>query len=371
MDEFGDERVIVIKITPEKSQPMYVVNAYLPSSNYSYEGFYSSVAGLIEIYECLRQCGQVIIAGDLNTCINMGTRRHISTGHDTRRIETVNNFVCNTDQYSVVTDIMCGGPVGTFCPHNTSVMTQIDHIIMDKSMYTLVSEAYVHDDNVINSSDHLPVSMTPRVDVPRMRLPVQTRSVYKWERADLDQYRTILTQQLESRGLCHDVNIQNVAELNLYYERLVICIIQSADQTIPTTRFNNHLRPFWSPELKALHKEKKRLRAIWVRGGKPRGMSHDSYGTYKDAKRVFSKQYKCDAATFEEEQLNKVANDMEMDHKMFWRYVNRTRQRPDNYHAIQDGDDIITKPEEQATMWMAHFKGLLNESTDEFLNYDN
>ena len=143
MDEFGDERVIVIKITPEKSQPMYVINAYLPSSNYSYEEFYSSVAGLIEIYECLRQCGQVIIAGDLNTCINMGTRRHISTGHDTRRIDTVTNFVCNTDQYSVVTDIMCGGPVGTFCPHNTSVMTQIDHIIMDKSMYTLVSEAYV------------------------------------------------------------------------------------------------------------------------------------------------------------------------------------------------------------------------------------
>ena len=46
-------------------------------------------------------------------------------------------------------------------------------------MYTLVSEAYVHDDNVINSSDHLPVSVTLRVDVPRV--PVQTRSKYKWE----------------------------------------------------------------------------------------------------------------------------------------------------------------------------------------------
>jgi hypothetical protein len=114
-------------------------------------------------------------------------------------------------------------------------------------------------------------------------------------------------------------DINNTEDLNRYYTALVQWITQTSEQCVPTTKFNPNLCPFWSPELKALHVEQKRLRYLWVNDGKPRGSSIDSYREYKKAKHLFAKQYKHDAIKYEHEQLAKVATDVEMDSKMFWR----------------------------------------------------
>jgi hypothetical protein len=62
---------------------------------------------------------------------------------------------------------------------------------------------------------------------------------------------------------------------------------------------------------------------------------------------------------------------MEMDSKMFWRYVHQNKHKTDNYHIIQDGDNTYVEPEEQANMWKMHFHNLLNEAPEEHKLYDN
>ena len=61
LNEIGNERMVAIKITPQDSRPMFVLNIYMPSGNYSYEEYFSSVSEMTEIYANLRQYGHVII----------------------------------------------------------------------------------------------------------------------------------------------------------------------------------------------------------------------------------------------------------------------------------------------------------------------
>jgi hypothetical protein len=62
---------------------------------------------------------------------------------------------------------------------------------------------------------------------------------------------------------------------------------------------------------------------------------------------------------------------MEMDSKMFWKYITRKKFRPDNYHVIEVGTDKYISPDDQANMWKKHFHKLLNEPPCETSLYDD
>ena len=108
-----------------------------------------------------------------------------------------------------------------------------------------------------------------------------------------------------------------------------------------------------------------------MRAGLEDHYTRASYRQYKEAKRLFSKQYKQDAMNYEQEQLHKVATDMDMDSRMFWCYIHRNKHRQDNYHVIETGGKTYVQPTEQAKMWQNHFQNLLNETQDEHGQYDN
>ena len=93
-------------------------------------------------------------------------------------------------------------------------------------------------------------------------------------------------------------------------------------------------------------------------------MAYDSFHTYKQAKRLFSKQLRRDSENYEREQFHKLATGMELDSRRFWRYIHRNRHQPDNYHVINDGENMYVTPEEQASMWKNYFQGLLNEHSE-------
>ena len=95
---------------------------------------------------------------------------------------------------------MCQGSIGTFFPYNSANYTQIDQIIIESDTYKCVESVYVHDDHVLNSSDHHPITVTMAINTPRV--PLYTRKVFKWDKADLNLYETTLNESLNRSGLC-------------------------------------------------------------------------------------------------------------------------------------------------------------------------
>ena len=320
LENVGNDRIIVIQISQPNSRPIYVINAYMPSGNHTYEQYHECIVTLREIYGCFFNCGDIIIAGDMNTSVSQGSRSYINTGHDNRKIVTVTEFLQSTNQYSVITDSNCTGPIGTYYPFNSDVYSQIDHIVINRDMTPRVKTCKVHDDHVFNASDHLPISLAISTDIPR--ISVNTRSIYKWDRADTELYERILTDNLNNKSMCIDIPLSTAVDIDNYYNRLIVCMVDAADKSIPKTEFRKHVRPFWTPELKVLHIKQKQLRAVWIHDGKPRGMQDASYTNYKNAKRVFAKQFKSDYMKYEQDQFQKLASDMEMDSRQFWKFIN-------------------------------------------------
>ena len=186
----------------------------------------------------------------------------------------------------------------------------------------------------------------------------------------MNTYQRLLQEHLEANNISGECNLLEATEIDPYYEHLVTGLKCVSDKCVPTTSYKPHLRPFWSSQLKTLHVEQKRLRAIWVNEGRPRGCTHLSYVNYKQAKRAFSKQYKADTWRYEQEQFAKAASDMETDPKLLWRYIHNHKNREDNYHIITDGINNYVQPQEQSVMWRNHFKTILNESNEEFERFD-
>ena len=277
-------------------------------------------------------------------------------------------FLEDTNQYSTVTHRSCMGPIGTYNPY-ADIMPQIDHIVMSQDWMRSVQHNQVHDDDILNRSDHLPVTVYILYDAPRV--PISTRKIYKWKNADTNLYQDNLSNAILRYKLCGDGELQSAVDVDPYYDKLVECLTWTSEQCIPKTEYRSHIKPFWSPELKVLHVEQKRLRYIWKREGRPRGYEHASYYAYKQAKRAFAKQYKKDGLIYERDQLHQAAKSMEVDSKMFWKYIRNKKHHQDNYHMIAEGNDTYTLPEEQAGMWYKHFETLLNEGPHEAGLYDD
>ncbi len=74
LEDIGNERIIVVKLSPPSSRPLYIMNVYLPSINHNFDEYSEHFGQVMEIHQYLSTCGHVLIAGDINTSINVGER---------------------------------------------------------------------------------------------------------------------------------------------------------------------------------------------------------------------------------------------------------------------------------------------------------
>lgn len=94
-------------------------------------------------------------------------------------------------------------------------------------------------------------------------------------------------------------------EINEFCMALVKCITASANTVVPRSKFNphrKHSKPYWTEA----HAQERRMRGIWVREGRPRGMHHTSYFKYERAKGRFRK---CQSLALEQ-YIKKTYNDI-------------------------------------------------------------
>ena len=204
--DINDNNIQGVQVNTHEGSSCIILNAYLPSANHGFDLFSDSISTLSDVCQYYTSFNRVIICGDFNSNVIHGPRALVNANADPRRNILINDFMSKTNLFSIVTCDICRGTRETFMPYDGSRGTQIDHILIDNSeRINNIHMAIVHDDDALNSSDHKPLSLHIKAYIPTYLF--QSRSLYRWDRADktkyadlLDQYIIIFPRNVSFRG---------------------------------------------------------------------------------------------------------------------------------------------------------------------------
>lgn len=91
--------------------------------------------------------------------------------------------------------------------------------------------------------------------------------------------------------------------------------------TLPKTKYNRNVKPYWTHTVKSAHREQRDARKRWSLEGRPRGMCFQSFAEYKRAKRKFQLAQKSAIESVENEFLNELNPTAECDNRLFWSLI--------------------------------------------------
>ena len=148
----SSDRLCAVKLFVSDTDFITILYVYLPSSDYSFEEFKECVTEMSSAAGALESSGPVILLGDFNT--------HLSANND--RSELLLQVVQECNLYSVSTSSIANGPSYTF--FSGERRTRIDYIFLDASLAHSVAKCYTHGHHCLNLSDHLPISISLRLD---------------------------------------------------------------------------------------------------------------------------------------------------------------------------------------------------------------
>lgn len=168
--------------------------------------------------------------------------------------------------------------------------------------------------------------------------------------------------------LLHNSNI-NFSNLEQSVDIIVECILQASNETLRKIEFKPYLKPYWSPELKELHRKMRFYRSCWLAEGKNKDNS-TAFQSYKRSKREFRRTLRRRHRRFEREEFEKIDNLLEIDQNTFWKYVNAKRKSKQNTPGkeIVFNQKPVTKPDDLVQGWADFFKSLFSET--ENASYD-
>jgi endonuclease/exonuclease/phosphatase family metal-dependent hydrolase len=367
--DIGSNNIQGVEITNRDGSSIVVLNVYLPSANHGIDLFADAISMLSDACQYYTSFTRVIVCGDFNSNVIHGSRSLISRNSDPRRSRLMNTFTLNANLSSTVTCDICRGTRETFLPYDGSPGSQIDHILIDNSEFiNNVRKAIVHDDNALNSSDHNPVSVHLRAYIPAYQ--IQSRSLYRWDKADKSLFAASLDHAVIERGL-NDITIQNEQHIDDLCAYLITCLSDVSVAVVPKSQYCSYRKPYWNDQLKQLHSEQLNLRRQWISEGKHRGSTFPLYVQYKQAKRLFAKQLHKYAEDYEQSQFHDISVSGDMDMKLFWKYIRRNRKEQTVITPIINEGVLYDTPEKQLRLWTHHFQDILNETDNESHMYDN
>jgi len=370
LDIEGD-RIVGVCLSFQNSRPLFILQAYLPSSNHPAEFFAEYVDYLAGLYDFYRSVGDVIIMGDLNVKIEGPRTPKVSK---CRRVRVFEAFLKEANLFSIPVSAYCKGPNFTFDPYEGSNKTLIDHICVNSIMLDTSSLSEVIDDEILNTSDHLPVfcvlkpyKCDPSCEVYSEGTNVIKRVRLHWKRCiqsdflKIEHYRELLKDQLPQRNAN---NVVSTDEVDDYYDKVITAMTNAAVSSLPSCDFKKRLRPYWNDSLKYLHQSMRQTRRAWVLAGKPRNPDSVERTNYKNSKRIFRAEKRRLDEKLEETFYNEVNEAAEVDQVHFWKLLksrNRSSDRPPP--PMTFGDEVIYDTREISNKWSEYFANLYKPDT--------
>ena len=347
-----DDRLAMIKvILPETS--LFFIQVYLPTSSYSLDYFIERVDKIFDLYN-MHCCDEhVVIMGDFNARIT----------NDTRNMNTRDQYLLNAINlynFRIMTNTnSCRGPRFTFTPYGPGSNTFIDHVVVSELLYSEVNSCCVLEDAPLNVSRHFPIVLS--LNITRTFTNYHThqcyqRSIFNWKiDSEIECYRESVTENLQNSQI-------NFSDPNEAYDTIVKSLNSAAEGYISKRTFCKHLKPYWSAELKEIHKDMRKARAVWVNEGKPR-YDTDSRKQYKDIKRSFRRLLRKKYSDYEKEENDRIDHLAEVDQKGFWKAVNarKSRARAGQGSEIKFDSTTLRDPDKIVDGWKNYFTELYSK----------
>ena len=346
LPHIGTDRIIVIELSLTHGSKMYVIGVYIPYYGCKIANPEYEMNVLEDIILEYKHKGSVMVVGDTNSHINLGTLRSWgATSINGKSFMKIMNR-CNM----IVTDLQDTtiGPNFTFCSGNRR--SYIDHCAISLEDYYLVKTVEVLSDEIENTSDHLALRVELHMRAVSIT-DVDNQERVAWHKISPQDITELYTNPLEEytrtllleNGLDPDiVKIDQPCSPNIigfdteaFSQSLTSNILKASDR-LPKIKFNKGLKPYWDTNLNSFSKDNKKARADWIREGKPREAGNRFYINYKNAKRQFRKAQRQKKSDYETKCIKELCETQELDEKYFWFNVNKNKKKSNRVNPIQD-----------------------------------
>ncbi len=153
---------------------------------------------------------------------------------------------------------------------------------------------------------------------------------------------------------------------------VVAAMKQTAKNNIPKSRFNPHLKPFWSAELSSLRDERDDCHRIWSEAGKPSNPESVEKRNLKAAKKVFRREYRKAEKKYEDAQNNDLKRAHSIDQNYFWSLVRRARKKEgaEIYPVVNDDGVLVSEADSIRDAWRSYFHDLAQPAENDEYDED-
>ena len=99
-------------------------------------------------------------------------------------------------------------------------------------------------------------------------------------------------------------------------------------------------------------------------------MLHETYKSYKAAKRIYAKLLESKRVLYERERFQRAEASIGIDARNLWKLIKGRHGNTTSYHAIKHDGQVASSPDELRSMWCHYYKDLLNEQPNAVNDFD-
>ena len=378
LPDLGSDRICVakFKITPKLN--CYVIAVYLPHQSCRIANFSDEVGELEKVLiECLKD-GQVLIIGDENVQLSLeygyrGSPTQSRHAEILMRMFLKYQIMCYDLAYAT-------GP--TYSYEKANVRTYLDHAFVSDGLMEYICDCEVVEDMIENVSDHLPINITLRANVPTIKPSFDIRRRVAWDKIPAPDIESTYTMPLDNEVIKliqkADLMLEHSADDDVMIKRKVgqmydvieilrslSCAVNTISATLPQIRFNKALKSFWDPNLKELSKNDKAARKEWLAAGKPRETENVIHQRYKKAKADFQRERRRTELSYEVKNLSELGDSQELDSKFFWHLYRKFLKSKSTVNPVKSDDGtLLTESMDIRKEWMEYYQKLYDVKDD-------
>ena len=199
----------------------------------------------------------------------------------------------------------------------------------------------------------LKVDYVPPVDLLSEK---HCKVTYQWNNiTEITYYKFRLEESLSK------IPVADI-DLDTHYEAIVNAMTHASDSSLSRRSYCKFLKPYWTPVLKAMHKDLMLARFRWTTNGKPR-RGH-LINEYKSRKRAFRRSLRKSAHDYEKGEFERVEKLSELDQQGFWKVLSAKGQKGRNKRNCEMCFDnvVVTSHDDILSGWQRYFADLYSFS---------
>ena len=181
------------------------------------------------------QIGSVVVLGDFNAHLGvLGGCRGI--GEANQQGVLLEDFLRRCDLNAVSLGYLASGP-GYMYVSGTVWTVVVDYILMDVDVISMMSSCCTHSVDVLNTSDHLPLTVTPLYEAISAPLSFDSSSTqidwdFVWKSEAREEYNRRIQDSLNPL-LQHLYMFDDISQINCEIEHVARILVNTAEEVLP------------------------------------------------------------------------------------------------------------------------------------------